>query len=262
LTSELVKNLYIAVVIIDKKSGKVLFNHTSKPFEDFKFKTAEDLNRYFEKKYAKDTSPLFDKIEHNGKDYWINRVSKGLYIHYYIQECKYWDMLLQEARKNSTVDGLTKCLNKTEIQKQISNFLLTFLRYKTNQFSIIMLDIDHFKKVNDTYGHLSGDYVLKELSDLVKNAARESDMCGRFGGEEFLIILPETKVVGALKFATRLNTLCKNHNFIFQSIKIKLTISLGVTSVDKTDSLTSLIDRCDTALYDAKKNGRNRVEYR
>jgi len=262
LTSEIVNNLYIAAVIIEKKSGKVLFNHASEPFEDFQFQTAEDLNLYFEKEYNKKASPLFDTIRHNEKDYWISRTSKAPYIYYYIQECKYLDMLLLAAKKNSTIDGLTNCLNKMEIQRQISNFLLTYLRYKANQFSIIMLDIDHFKKVNDTYGHLTGDYVLRELSNLIRNTARECDMCGRFGGEEFLILLPETKVVGAIKFAKRVNELCEKYNFTFQDIQIKITVSLGVTSIDKTDSLTSIIDRCDTALYDAKKNGRNRVEYR
>lgn len=136
------------------------------------------------------------------------------------------------------------------------------MRYKDNSFSMLMYDIDWFKKVNDIYGHLAGDYVLRELSTLVKKLLRDSDICGRFGGEEFIIILPKTKVSGALKLANKINQAAQNHDFNFQGTKIDITISVGVTSVGGTDSLFSLVDRCDNALYDAKRNGRNRVEYR
>jgi len=125
-----------------------------------------------------------------------------------------------------------------------------------------MFDIDFFKKINDTYGHLAGDYVLVELAQLVKLLLRNSDICGRFGGEEFLIVLPETKVAGAMKLAKRINNACKDHHFIYGQKNIEVRISAGVTAPTQSDSVASLIERCDDALYDAKENGRDRVEYR
>jgi diguanylate cyclase (GGDEF)-like protein len=175
---------------------------------------------------------------------------------------KYFDILLEEVEQKAIIDPLTGAYNKREILDQLKRHLMIYLRYQKNYFSIVMFDIDFFKKVNDTYGHLAGDFVLKELSLLTKDLIRESDIFGRFGGEEFIIILPETKVVGAIKLAERLRKRVEEHNFIYNNEKISITISAGVTSVSLTDSVESLIDRCDIALYEAKKNGRNKVEYR
>ncbi len=259
---EILNLLYSAVVVLDKDSGEVIHSHGIKPFENLKVSSVEELNAFFSTHFDDGILPLFDKISVNEKTYWISRKCKDAYIYYFIQECGYWDGILDKAQKDSRIDGLTSFFNKSEIDLQITNFLLTYLRYKKNAFSLIMIDIDFFKKVNDDYGHLSGDYVLQELSELIRDIVRDCDICGRFGGEEFIIILPETKVAGALKLANRLRESCEKEKYIFNGNKIDLTISLGVTSVSITDSLLSLIDRCDSALYDAKKNGRNRVEYR
>jgi len=139
--------------------------------------------------------------------------------------------------------------------------LENFVRYKKEKFSVMIFDIDFFKKVNDTYGHLAGDYVLKELAALVKKSLRKADICGRFGGEEFLILLPNTKASGALKLASKLNNLVKEHLFKYENQTIPIRISLGITSVSYSDSYHSIVERCDQALYKAKENGRDRVEY-
>jgi diguanylate cyclase (GGDEF)-like protein len=175
---------------------------------------------------------------------------------------KYFDILLEEVGQKAIIDPLTGAYNKKEILEQLKRFLMIYLRYKQNSFSVVMFDIDFFKRVNDNYGHLAGDFILKEIGFLTKKVIRSSDVFGRFGGEEFILILPETKIVGALKLAERLRKAVENHDFIFNGQKIPITISLGVTSVSKTDSVESLFDRCDMALYEAKRKGRNRVEYR
>lgn len=182
-------------------------------------------------------------------------------LYYFIINLPYIDYFLKKLTEKSRIDSLTNCYNKAEILSQIERFLLLFLRHK-DPFSLIMYDIDYFKKINDTYGHLAGDYVLIKLSNIVKSLLRKSDICGRFGGEEFIIILPKTKVAGALKLANRIREACQKYSFEYNGKKIDVTISLGVTTANINDSVASLIERCDKALYDAKKNGRNRVEYR
>lgn len=262
MTYDILKTLYTSVTVIDNTNGNIVYSHSKYPFDDIQIATGEQFDDFLKKYYDENFIPIFDKIVINNISYWINRKFKNNHIYYLIQECKYWDEMLEKAEATSAIDGLTECYTKTETEIMMKNLLYTFLRYQTNPFSIIMFDIDFFKKVNDTYGHLAGDYVLKQLASIVKTHLRESDICGRFGGEEFIIVLSQTKVNGAMRLANRLRESCQNFNFIFQGTKIDISISLGVTSVSISDSIHSLIDRCDNALYDAKKSGRNRVEYR
>jgi diguanylate cyclase (GGDEF)-like protein len=198
------------------------------------------------------------KVEINGQNYWVIR--KGNF--YFIDRLECLSKFIEDIEKKAIYDGLTNCYNKREIQEFIKKFLFNYLRYKNDFFTIMMLDLDHFKKINDTYGHLAGDYVLKEVAKIIKNSIRKSDICGRFGGEEFVILLPNTKLSGAMKLAERIRQTIENHNFIFNGKKINVTVSIGITSVGINDSYESLIDRADEALYEAKQKGRNRVEYR
>ena len=123
------------------------------------------------------------------------------------------------------------------------------------KLSLIMIDIDFFKKINDTYGHIKADELLKQLGKILKKQIRKSDIAARFGGEEFLILLPETSLEKAKKFATRLrkainsDRILKKHNF---------TVSGGITQYKKGDTKKKLKKRADTALYQAKKGGRNK----
>ena len=212
------------------------------------------LNKeYFEKNIK---GKNYIKLKENNKEFWVIK-SNNKYI---IDECEGLDVLINDLNKKALRDPLTDCYNKKEIEILIEKFLKEFLRYST-PLSVMMIDIDYFKKVNDTYGHLAGDKILKEVVYVIENTIRQSDICGRFGGEEFIVILPNTKLNGAVKLAEKLRKNIQNHKFIFKNQKIFITISIGITSASKSDSLFSLIERVDKALYKAKK-GRNRVEYR
>jgi len=181
---------------------------------------------------------------------------------YCISKSKCFLDYIKTLKENAMLDPLTGVYNKRQILNFLEKFLANFVRYKKDPFSIMMLDIDYFKKINDTYGHLAGDFVLKEFVKIIKNKIRSSDILGRFGGEEFILILPNTKVSGALKLAMRIKDEVENYVFEYGKEKIKITTSIGITSVSLNDSVESLLERVDEALYDAKRKGRNRIEYR
>lgn len=123
------------------------------------------------------------------------------------------------------------------------------------QLSLMMIDIDFFKKLNDTYGHIKADELLKKLAEVMKKHARKSDIVARFGGEEFVILLPETNLKKANQFADRLKKAIHSNN-TFK--KYNLTVSGGIVQFKKRDSKTTLKKRVDKALYQAKKQGRDR----
>lgn len=126
-------------------------------------------------------------------------------------------------------------------------------------YSIIALDIDHFKNINDTYGHTAGDNVLKAVSKIYLNASRENDLCVRFGGEEFIILLPNTHKEDAFKIAQRINLMVENNVVEFNNTSIKFTLSAGVAVDNDGTQLEDTIKKADEALYKAKENGRNQI---
>jgi len=198
------------------------------------------------------------KITIENNEYWVIK-KENIYL---IDKFVCINEKIQEYEKSAIYDTLTNCYNRKETEIFINRFLDTFLRYKKDPFSIIMIDIDWFKKINDTYGHLAGDMALKEMAKIVFSLIRKSDIFGRYGGEEFLLVLPNTKITGAMKLAQRIKDTIQNHHFKFENNIITFTISMGVTSVGLNDDYTSLISRVDEALYEAKAKGRNRIEYR
>jgi diguanylate cyclase (GGDEF)-like protein len=126
--------------------------------------------------------------------------------------------------------------------------------------SLVMLDIDHFKHVNDTYGHQAGDKVIEQLAQLLREHARESDVAGRYGGEEFGVVLSDTDQAGARIFAERLRQAVEQLLVQYNSQDIRFTISLGVADLSApANDHAELIARADQALYTSKKTGRNRV---
>lgn len=153
-------------------------------------------------------------------------------------------------------DPLTGLYNRLKLDELFAMHLSLAARHK-NSFSIIMLDIDKFKLVNDTYGHQVGDSLLKEIAMLLRENVRFEDALGRWGGEEFLILLPYTTLDAALRLAELLRE--RTQKFLFSVVGTK-TISLGVATFNKNDDEKSMISRADEALYRAKENGRNRVE--
>jgi diguanylate cyclase (GGDEF)-like protein len=123
-----------------------------------------------------------------------------------------------------------------------------------------MFDIDHFKQVNDTYGHLAGDYVLKQLASVIKTRIRREDVLARYGGEEFGIILPEIDKTNALQFAEKVRKLVEKAEFRFEDTQIPVTVSVGVaTLVGEQEDVLEFIKLADDHLYAAKQAGRNQV---
>ena len=156
----------------------------------------------------------------------------------------------------SITDYLTKLYNRREIESVIETEITRADRYSTN-FSIVFIDIDKFKNINDTFGHNVGDDVLVELSKILKLKSRKTDTVGRWGGEEFIIVCSETDIDGAFDFANNLRETIENHKFL--TVK-QITISCGISQYEKTDTLSSVIAKADGALYQAKETGRNKVE--
>jgi two-component system cell cycle response regulator len=165
----------------------------------------------------------------------------------------------EEIYRLTTVDGLTQVYNKRYFMENLERELSRCHRYGRD-LSLLIFDIDHFKSINDTFGHLAGDHVLKQLAELVKNNIRREDFLARYGGEEFAIILPEIDHARAMVMGEKVRKLVEVEEFVFEDTHMPTTVSVGVATVD--DSITEaaeLIKRADTNLYEAKSAGRNRV---
>lgn len=156
-------------------------------------------------------------------------------------------------------DGLTGVFNRRFIDGRLRDEFSRHKRY-SRSMSLIMFDIDFFKKINDTYGHQCGDFVLTELSSRITDVIRNVDLLARYGGEEFCCLLPETCINSAVILAERFREVVSNDNFKFGDHSLKVTISLGVSEIRECiDSPDVLLKKADEALYKAKANGRNRV---
>lgn len=156
------------------------------------------------------------------------------------------------------VDPLTGVLNRRGFVAEAERELQRMFR--TNRtFSIVLADIDHFKSVNDRYGHAAGDHVLKRVSARIREAMRDVDRLARWGGEEFILLLPETDVEGATILAEKLRELISGNVFEFESMRLGVTMTFGVAAIRRGESLESCIARADVALYQGKDQGRNRV---
>ncbi len=166
----------------------------------------------------------------------------------------------EEIYRLSIMDGLTAVHNKRYFLDFLERELKVSARHQS-ALSLIMVDIDHFKKINDTHGHLAGDNALKELCNRLRPRIRATDLLARYGGEEFAVVLPATDLAGAMQFAEILRALVESAPFSGDDLKIPATISLGVATVDVTSPGTpeELIGRADGKLYEAKRSGRNRA---
>nr|MBP9162822.1 GGDEF domain-containing protein [Leptospiraceae bacterium] len=158
--------------------------------------------------------------------------------------------------EKASLDELTKVFNRTKFQQL---FKQTIEENKINPKSIclIIFDIDHFKKINDTYGHNKGDEVLVNVSRFIKAQIRMSDILCRWGGEEFTLLLVGSNIDDGVKICEKIRTLVENHAFLEER---QVTVSMGISEYLPDDSLESFIARADNALYRAKKSGRNRTE--
>jgi len=170
---------------------------------------------------------------------------------------------LERSNKSLTMqsrtDQLTQLNNRWYWELRLEQEFTRFKRYG-NKNSLLMLDIDHFKKVNDTYGHPAGDEVIRQLARSIFQIKRDSDIAGRYGGEEFGILLTDTDADSALIFANRLRELIESNIIVYENKNIAVTISLGITEFDDTvEEHETLISQADEALYASKNNGRNQA---
>jgi len=167
--------------------------------------------------------------------------------------------LYEKVQELAITDGLTRLLARRRFLERMREELERSLRYGL-EISMLMLDIDHFKDYNDRYGHLVGDVVLRETASIIKNSLSGIDLAGRYGGEEFCVILPETNKKGALQVAERIRWAVENHSFAAYDEVTNVTLSIGVSTFpDDGMLMEELINNADKALYKAKETGRNRI---
>lgn len=160
-----------------------------------------------------------------------------------------------ELKHLAITDKLTNVYNRHKLDETLEIEKKRADRYDSN-FGVMVLDIDHFKKINDLYGHHVGDSVLKEFASLLKTNSRDTDIVGRWGGEEFLIIVPETDKQSIEQFAQNIRKRVEFNSF--EHIE-HLTVSIGTSIYKKNESIESTVNRADNALYEAKNSGRNCV---
>ncbi len=167
--------------------------------------------------------------------------------------------MMEKLQKLAITDGLTKLHNSRSFYSQLEVEVDRFNRYKRS-LALLLMDIDHFKKYNDSYGHLEGDKALVKIAQIIKSCLRKLDSAYRYGGEEFTVILPETSCEEAQTVAQRIKSALKAEKFIpKQEKEAKITISIGVTEYYPGEQLSEFIQRADKAMYLSKEKGRNKV---
>jgi len=194
----------------------------------------------------------------------VNDVEKELFDEYINQLNIATEIifLVRELYIKATHDGLTKLFNHKQGEILLGN---EFERVKRNKqpLSLVMLDIDFFKKVNDKFGHQAGDEVLKYIGNLLSESLRRCDIISRYGGEEFMLVLPDTELKSTFEVIDRLKDTIQNHKFVFSNSEYSVTSSFGLVQFDEKEHKNpgALINDADKKLYEAKNKGRNRIEF-
>ena len=164
----------------------------------------------------------------------------------------------EEIYRMMITDGLTGIANRRKLDEALENEFLRAKRYG-RPLSIAILDADHFKKVNDNHGHIVGDFVLKKLATLFQQNIRREELLGRYGGEEFVVVMPEVDSSGAFQLAEKLRKTVETTVFKSGETELPVTISVGVATLGEENSVKDFLDTADQALYRSKEEGRNRV---
>lgn len=167
----------------------------------------------------------------------------------------------EEIYRLMTTDGLTQLSNKRHFDDMLEREVARAKRYK-RFFSLLVFDLDHFKNINDTYGHLAGDSILRQLGGVLRGRIRQNDVLARIGGEEFALITPEVQGPGALELGEKINALVRDTRFEFDGQQLQVTVSVGVAEWQgHYDGAGELLAAADEKLYEAKHLGRDRVAY-
>lgn len=192
--------------------------------------------------------------------YWIAFSVVSALTYWYVRYSLSTNRLFNQLQKESTKDFLTGLSNLRQFNAIYSHAIQTAIEQEES-LSLLAIDIDFFKKVNDTYGHPEGDIVLKELAEILSHNCRRFDEVSRNGGEEFSVLLPDCSSQRAFQIAERIRTAVENHSFTLSTGKIiNITVSIGVASYpDTLDDIEKLVEKADEALYKAKRSGRNMV---
>lgn len=201
-------------------------------------------------------SELLDEIQKNIKDI---IVSFDIPDNNKMDVIRKINFMYKHTKHLSETDALTKLNNRRCFENCFDKEFARAKRYG-NKLSIGIIDVDFFKKINDTYGHLCGDYILQEVAYNIVNNFRQTDFVFRYGGEEFTVILTETSAESAQIPFERLRKTIEEQFFKYDNKDIKVTISAGISSNTELQDAWDMLDEADKALYKAKNNGRNRVE--
>ncbi len=183
----------------------------------------------------------------------------SLTLSYYIAEYQISTIAYnRELTYHANVDQLTQLDSRKNIYSKLEKELNRVKRYHTSS-TIIMLDLDLFKDINDKHGHLVGDIVLSDTTQIIRDNLRDTDSAGRLGGEEFLVILPETNLENGKKAAEKIRAQIENKTIKSEDLQLKVTISIGITEITENDTIKTLMSRADILLYESKKSGRNKI---
>ncbi|MBV7276315.1 GGDEF domain-containing protein [Clostridium sp. PL3] len=161
--------------------------------------------------------------------------------------------ITRSFHKSMYIDTLTQLNNRDFFYANIS-VSMERLQKKQSYISLLIIDLDNFKAINDTYGHIAGDEILKQLSNVIKRNIKATDIAARWGGDEFVVTLPGVTAKDALTIANRIKSIIYNHDFYYNNILFKITVSIGITSIENKMDINAFIDLADKALYKAKTN--------
>ncbi len=168
------------------------------------------------------------------------------------------NQLSKKLEMTSTIDTLTNVYNRRGMYKYIKRTMMK-TKETNSKFSLLLLDIDHFKKINDTYGHLAGDQVLKDTALIIRNTIRKDDIIARWGGEEFLILLPNTTKEESVNIAQKIRKNIKSKQYNFFKDKVFVTVSIGISEDNGSCKIDNIVGEADKNMYIAKESGRDRV---
>ncbi len=265
------ENLPIPIVVIDGEYNVIFLNpEARRQFPDHESKSkCYQITHNLDKpcwevkgdsacpvKKLKSESRSYAFHEHESGEYHVlvaEKLDEDLFMELYLDG--YITDIIREFKFLAEIDSLTGFYNRKKIENLLNQEVERASRYKKD-LSLLFIDLDNFKEINDTYGHLTGDKVIKEVAQIIKEEIRRTDFVGRFGGEEFLVVLPETRPSEALKVANRIRKRVEDK----RTGVGRITVSIGVTCMREGENPETLFNRVDRAMYLAKEKGKNRVE--